>query len=255
MRKLLRGVSFAIVALALVGVVPPAFADPESGLGRFIELEDLLAQQSMADAANKMTFIAWIQIAVGLGTLVGLAWTLKYTRDTARAGQKSADAADRALNAVERPYIFVWGVRGIDHDVEMDHLNFVFFIRYSYGNHGKTPAIIESMAACISFDEVPENAMEVRDWHPAKLNPIIVPGECRTDSQECPQVMLSFKDIYTESEPVEIAFPETENFFFRLIIRYRGPFTTGHKTSACWAWDQKENCLVPYGGKEYNYTC
>jgi hypothetical protein len=44
-----------------------------------------------------------------------------------------------------------------------------------------------------------------------------------------------------------------DDFFFHIMIRYRGPFTTRHETSACWRWDDSTLGLIKYGGAEYNY--
>lgn len=59
------------------------------------------------------------------------------------------------------------------------------------------------------------------------------------------------------SDPIEISCPDIgddEEFIFRLIATYSGPFTTGHETSACWIWDNDSECLVQHGDEEYNYT-
>lgn len=253
MTKAVWSIALAVTALALVSGAAHALAEPGSGLGRFIELEDLLAQKTMADAAKEMTLIAWIQIAVGLGTLAGLAWTLKYTRDTARAGQASADAAEKTLNAVERPYVFLSGVHSIGSQEHMGDWN--FFIDYSIANHGKTPAIIESMSGSISFEAEPAEPKEVTHGHTTKIVPIFKSGESRETWFWCPDEHIRFKHVGDGSgDVIEIAHPTTDNFFFRLVVRYKGPFTSEHETSGCWTWNEKEHCLVPYGGEDYNYT-
>jgi hypothetical protein len=44
-----------------------------------------------------------------------------------------------------------------------------------------------------------------------------------------------------------------ERFFFWIQIEYRGPFSSGHKTSACWQFDAQGGRPTLYGGPKYNY--
>jgi len=40
---------------------------------------------------------------------------------------------------------------------------------------------------------------------------------------------------------------EGQSLFFRIIIRYRGPFTAGHETSACWRYNESTGRMIEYG--------
>lgn len=252
MREILKRLSLGAVALPIMIAASPAFADTAAVVGKLIELEDLFAQRSMAQSAETMTLIAWIQVAIGAITLAGIAWTLKYTRDTARSGQASANVAEKMLNSVERPYVFLFRVHGIKSNDNFG--DYDFYIDYVIANHGKTPAVIESMSSSISLEDHVGMLEEVHSGHTTKHSPILPPGETREAAASCPYDPIHFKDVGDQWGSHEIAYPKTKHFFFRLVVHYRGPFTSGHETSACWSWDDKEHCLVPYGGEEYNYT-
>ena len=43
-----------------------------------------------------------------------------------------------------------------------------------------------------------------------------------------------------------------ERLFFRIVVNYRGPFTEGHETSACWRYDRDQGFFVN-AGQETNY--
>tara|TARA_R110002074_G_scaffold45552_2_gene117703 strand:+ start:983 stop:1966 length:984 start_codon:yes stop_codon:yes gene_type:complete len=55
--------------------------------------EDIIAQKVMAAAADRMIYIAWLQYFVGVGSLIGLAFTVYYTQKTAKAGVEAAKAS------------------------------------------------------------------------------------------------------------------------------------------------------------------
>lgn len=48
--------------------------------------------------------------------------------------------------------------------------------------------------------------------------------------------------------------PQGESLFFWFKVKYRGPVTNGHETSACWRYDMETGQFVQYGGAEYNYS-
>jgi hypothetical protein len=43
-----------------------------------------------------------------------------------------------------------------------------------------------------------------------------------------------------------------DNVFFRVMIKYHGPFSEGHETEATWVYDFMFDQFVPWGGKKYN---
>ena len=48
--------------------------------------------------------------------------------------------------------------------------------------------------------------------------------------------------------------PDNSDVFFRVVIRYRGPFSAGHETSATWLCVEGSPQLIQRGGEEYNYN-
>ena len=63
----------------------------------------------------------------------------------------------------------------------------------------------------------------------------------------------------TRTPPPDDSFtvPDLEDgteFFLWVQIKYHGPFSTGHETSACWKWDRDSSRLILYVDEKYNYT-
>ncbi len=69
------------------------------------ERADLIAQQQMAAAAERMIFLTWIQICVGIVGSLFLVGTLATSVQATRAAVKAANIAERHLIASERPWI------------------------------------------------------------------------------------------------------------------------------------------------------
>jgi hypothetical protein len=68
--------------------------------------QNLVAQQAMTEQARRIALLTYWQIAIGAATLIGLALTIFYTRQTARAVAVALDPSKRAssrIAALEEP--------------------------------------------------------------------------------------------------------------------------------------------------------
>jgi len=172
---------------------------------------------------------------------------IAIARDTAAAAQQSADAsakqakvAESALTQLERPYLFVFGVRGIRQDSETSD----FFVEYTVANYGKMPAIIENpnVGFVISDRGDPPMPPRLFDGHSLLTSPILQAGEERKQIREYMPVGMVGDDVLVQVEhrgprglhPTEVApafnIPDGFDVYFRISIRYRGPFSQGHET-------------------------
>jgi hypothetical protein len=207
---------------------------------------------------------------------------IAIARQNADAAQKSAEAsiqqakiAENALVQLERPYIFIFGVRGIKQDVASQD----FFVEYTVANYGKMPAIIEAPHIGFDISDRAEPPMPplLHDSHNLMASPILQAGEQRKNIRAYfpagmvgPEINVIVEavraaDVEPNSilsgaeEPPETVFPtfnipEGFDIFFRALIRYRGPLSAAHETGAVWLYNPGTFEFVIRGGEEHNYV-
>lgn len=81
----------------------------------------------------------------------------------------------------------------------------------------------------------------------------MVSNEKRTKlSLDVPETIAigEYADEDTPPMPVPELTGEDE-FYVRIVIKYRGPFTTDHETSACWRWEG--HSLVSFNDERFTY--
>lgn len=216
-------------------------------------------------------FTAVLVLAVGVqaGLLV---WQLILIRRTMEEASIATKAARRTANAsiaqakiardaqvnLQRPYIFVFDVHRLHQDGKND-----WYVEYTVANYGSIPAIVGEVLVGFETSDKVEPALPTRvsDDHGLATSPILTAGERRLPMREyLPSGMIADDIIVDISEDsagfITPKFDLLPNYelYFRVIIRYRGPFTRGHETSAMWRVREGLGDLVPSGGEDYNYT-
>ena len=175
-----------------------------------------------------------------------------FTVKLAYFTKKSVRIAERALTDLERPYIYIFGAKG----VELESGNPNWFLKYSVANYGRTPATIETISTKISVGALPENPAAIAGWHCLLATPILTPNGVESDIREWFPDGIDAKEYTDEyTQRGEAWMPDLkdgESFYFWIKIKYRGPFTWDHETSACWRWERSR--LALYSGDQYNYT-
>jgi hypothetical protein len=185
---------------------------------------------------------------------------IDIARQNANAASQQARAAEAALTQLERPYLFIFGVRAIKQGAESSS----FFVEYTIANYGKMPAIIEGphIGFEISDRGAPPMPLLLFDGHSLMTSPIMQAGEQRIGIKEYvpagmvgPDVVVHIDRINGESEvgPMFVTPGEDFDVFFRAVIQYRGPFTSGHETGAVWLYNHATYEFAVRGGEEYNY--
>jgi hypothetical protein len=174
---------------------------------------------------------------------------IAVARDSADAAKEAADAArDQTLNfaKLERPYFYIFNARGLNADD--DRGDPFHFLNYSVANYGKTPALVESASIRISVGVKPKQPDPILGWHDFLVSPLFVTGERRDNPTASVPDDIEIGDYADENTP---PYPvpwlkNEEQFFFWIIIKYSGPFSKDHETSACWRWDSESHRLVLY---------
>jgi hypothetical protein len=187
--------------------------------------------------------VSTIAIALFTGTLW---WS------TRRLWRATKEAAEH-IPLIERPYIYAFGVHKLITDRTVVG-GFTPFIKYTVANYGKTPAVIEMVeAGMIVLNEIPIVPPHRDNFiHWLVRNPVMEPAERRANTK------VELPDGVTFTNPSEQEFcptlAEGHRLFFRLVIKYRGPFAGGYETSACWELDPDNNRFRETGGAKYNYA-
>ena len=161
-------------------------------------------------------------------------------------------ATQDALEKTERPYIYVFGPDRLRVDKHVVG-GFEPFLTYTVANYGKTPAHVQEAFAEIipGIDRVPEISPDER-IHLLLRSPILAPEERRDDNHRTlPSGMGTSNPSPDEIVP---QLNEPTTLYFRVLVRYRGPFSSGHESSFCWRYDGNINRFNPFGGDEYNYV-
>jgi hypothetical protein len=174
---------------------------------------------------------------------------IAVARDSADAAKEAADAArDQTLNfaKLERPYLYIFNARGLNADYNQEDQ--FYFLNYSVANYGKTPALVESACIGINVGVAPKQPDAVRGWHDFLVSPLFVTGERRDNPTQSIPDDIEIGDYADENTP---PFPipwlkGEDQFFFWIKIKYSGPFSKDHETSACWRWDNNSHRLVLY---------
>jgi hypothetical protein len=219
------------------------------------------------DASGFFTFLLLI---VAVGQLVLFWYQLRLIRvsldeakvaalaakDSANAAIRQAAVAEASFSAIERPYIYIFGAKGLECDFDQEEP--YDFLKYSIANYGKTPASIEVCNLAIGVGTVPPPLATVSVWHSLSISPILTPNEQRNDLSEIvPDTIKTNQYADEHTPPGSFTVPILEqgtDFFFWIQIKYDGPFSKGHETSACWRWDRSNDRLTLHGGEAFNYT-
>jgi hypothetical protein len=167
------------------------------------------------------------------------------------AATRQAGVAEDTLNKIERPYLFVFNVSRLKvdrwEDAEGDGVRLC--VTYSVANYGKLPAVIEDMHVSLSVFTEPLSPANFDFNHPLAISAVLVPGEPRNDLDEG----LEWNDIGSDEGGNDIPNLGNNDLFFWVVIRYRGTFTGGHVTRACWRYDERTGRFVEFsGGPEHN---
>jgi hypothetical protein len=196
---------------------------------------------------------------------------------SADAAIRQAKVAESTLAQLERPYVFIFGVRGIKYDKSLRD----FFVEYMVANYGKMPAIIEGPHIGFDISERAEPPMPplLHDAHGLMASPILQAGEVRRNIRAYfpagmvgPDITVEIEDVRAadidpneifsgpeKDEPPQTVFPTVNvpdgfDVFFRAVIRYRGPFTSGHETGAVWLYNPGNFEFAVRGGDKHNYV-
>jgi hypothetical protein len=237
-----------------------------------IDKKVALETQRVADYTWWLGFFSFALCMIAMAQAALFIWQLGYMRQSMKDATTAAQATRRSAIATvaqakiardtlvksQRPYIFVYGIERLM--TRNDVRGLTPFVEYIVANFGQTPAILENVGAGFHQGELPTAPLRIDDDHPLFVAPILPPGEKRMELKELlPEAFVGedlgvIVDLNKNTTHPLPKFDEDKDFFFRIIVYYKGPFSDGHKTSATWRYNRSLNQFVQFGGKDYNYA-
>jgi hypothetical protein len=167
-------------------------------------------------------------------------------RRSAIAARRAADAsirqariAETALTQLERPHMFIWGIRSSvpsmvftsstrpndEPKVVRDNAHF----NYSVSNGGKLAGVIETVSIACGYERngrIPP--LHIIGDHYLLGTPIVSSGQNVLD--------IPYKIPLAELDRADPRPYFRDDLIFRVVIEYRGPVTRDHETSQCWRY-------------------
>jgi hypothetical protein len=202
-----------------------------------------------------LSMVAGIQAALFL-------WQLRYMREgmedarvAAGAARQSADTARDAFAKLERPYLFVVDIDALTIGKQEDFEGTDVWLGVSYRvvNYGKTPAIVEEASVGLSVFSEPLAPLQLDFDDPLVASPVVAANEGRPGRT----TLAWSEDKIDTVDEWGTEFPDVgqESVWFRVVIKYRGPFTEGHETSVSLRCDPRtRRFFQTLTTKDGNYT-
>src|SRR5665213_560444 len=194
--------------------------------------------------------VATVQAGLFIYQLHLIRLSLEDAKAVSLAATRQAHVAEDTLNKIERPYLFVFNVSNLkveEWNYEGDDFSRLF-VTYSVANYGKLPAVIEDMQVSLGVFTEPLPPARTDYNHPLAVSAVLVPGEPRHKLDEG----LERTKFGSDEGGNPIPDLGESDLFFWVIIRYRGTFSGGHVTRACWRYDERTGQLVEFhGGPEH----
>jgi hypothetical protein len=223
----------------------------ERSLSQDTEPEPRITKEENDAALVRYTL--WLAILTGGLVFVsaGQGFFLLRADKTARITADAAQAQTHNFTKLERPYVYVFNPKGLkleDYTEDPYH-----YFEYEVANYGKTPATIEAVLVGISVGKLPAEPYEVGGWHNLLQTPIMIPDEKRTELRVHISELIAITE-YADEDTAPTPVPELsgdDEFYFRVVITYRGPFSRSHETSACWRW--KHLGFVSFDDDRFTY--
>lgn len=187
---------------------------------------DLCQQMSMAVAAQKTVALNYVQIAIGAFTIIGLAFTVYYTRETAKAAVDATDIAKRALHDLERPFVFV---KELDWFYEENPQTGVFYqgrLSVVLENSGSTPAT--RMTYSVNCGHIAASDIETYNFDDQTRNSV-------SKGVLGPKATLTTASQRISAATVTQLMPNVDRWFIWGAIEYDDVFegTARHRTEYC----------------------
>lgn len=189
-----------------------------------------------AEAASQSARWALGQFAVSVLGVIAVVLTLWFTKRAAEAAAKAARVAEKALLDLERPYVFVHGMSGVEALAQDDYRPRIV---YNVSNNGKLAARIDTVSiACGPGNNGSLPPLRLQDRHRLLERPILSADEQRSRifHELLGENFITRDDVNGSSG---IAYDVDDGVIFQVLIEYRGPSGQSHETGQVWKYDRE----------------
>ena len=199
--------------------------------------------ERIADYTLGLDILTLMLVVVAAFQIVLLLRSEDVAKTSAQAALKSANVAERSLVDVERPWLIVSDVHGVDFLEVGKAPNFP--VRLS--NSGRSVAIMRQLsgggksAQSVDLENLKMSSFELADL----LGGAVPPGKMATGN-------IKIKEPMSQTTVTELQ-AGGAIFVLRFVLSYVGPTGGPYTTAVCVKWDSKSGQFVGYGGEKYNY--
>lgn len=169
--------------------------------------------------------------------------SLDIAEISAKAAQRSANVAERSLESLEQPFLFVYSLSRIEHNL-LDTSS-PAQIRFNIANYGRVPAIISSVfmsACCVPVDSEPDYPLKYDG-----LNDVLAVQEkvenliYRFPSGMFDDTLSMLDPNYVTSGDLIPKIKVNEVLYLSLHITYGGILPKLYFYKVLWKYDMSEN--------------
>lgn len=168
--------------------------------------------------------------------------------------KRQADLSEESFRRLERPYIVPGEIRSIERDDQLGGGSW-YFVRYSIGNYGRTPAIIHYLND--SFGPGPLNHLSdpesgirkiERDFNYGK----VIPANT-IDPAPHAAVVPGVVNVEFERGGYTLSIDGKKEVFLVINTKFEDMVGVIREGRFTWRYDPNRRRFLRYGGKEYNY--
>jgi hypothetical protein len=214
------------------------------------------AQEAHAENTEHAVTDWWIVRTATIACIIGAAQFIMFWLQLSAMRSGLADTATQVKIAqdtfekLERPYLYISTLGKLSMDKDG-----LAYIDYSVVNHGKIPAIVDTVYVSLGPSKTGEPAhgyWEMRE-HRLRAKPVIGPSKRRKNIPARAPGTTSLAPAM--GNEITITPSPGEESFLQIKLTYNGPFTRGHSTMATWRLDRHSNRFVECfsGDEKYNH--
>jgi hypothetical protein len=167
-----------------------------------------------------------------------------------KAAARAAEATERNLATLERPWVFVSAPQSV---ANPDGDDFPPCCLFDISNHGRMPAIVDECLAVAGYGAArpPEPAAREEFYGPLGPGERIKDCIVAWDAGGQHEVVINTETGETHPCPER---RDGDKFFFFAQVRYSGVNGQSYASSFCWRWDYAARLWVKTGGDDVNYV-
>ena len=178
--------------------------------------------------------------------------SLLIAAKSAKAAAIQADTAKRALTELERPYIFIWDLKGAEvapllGSRRPETLYPQATFTYAVSNQGNLAAVIENVQIAYGYerDGLYPPLIQIADHK-------LIQKRIIASRFDVPELTHSVDMMRLDGAACDGKFKE--GLIFRIVVTYRAAFTKGHETSQCWKCTRAAGLSGFYEIEDERYT-